>query len=223
MSIASAQLNKGLRERCLPLEQAITPGNNNGADYMMNSPLLFKHLAKCSSDCYPQVLDVLPAHSQLIEYFSDVHCKIYLPDCHEQLMKMQLDQLDTEHKLNRALIKMLGFRKQDKAELDLILLWDLPNYLESKVMQVLIEYLLPHCSEQAFVHTYVHTREQMPATPAMYRLHGEEKVAVTQHATDKLPSPMFHKESLQKTLSPFIVERGVLLSNGLQEYLLKRR
>jgi hypothetical protein len=117
---------------------------------------------------------------------------------------------------------MLGFKKQDSAKLDLLLLWDLPNYLDSKVLRAIFEYLIPHCSEQAFVHTYVHTREHMPATPAKYRLNGDDKVSVLQDASEKVPSPMFHKESLQKALSPFVVERGVLLSNGLQEYLLKR-
>lgn len=220
MDVGSVQL-KELRERCLPLEQAILSGNSSGARYLMNSPLLFRLLASYSVEQYYQILDLIPANRNTIDYFSCLHCKLYLPGCHSLLRTMSLETLDTEHKQNRALIKMLGLKKQDKARLDLILLWDLPNYLDGKMLRVFIDYILPHCSEETRVHTYVHTREQMPDTPAMFSLHADEKISVQQNSSVKTSSPMFYQESLQKTLSPFVVERGMLLSNGLQEYLLK--
>ena len=147
---------------------------------------------------------------------------MYLPSCRDALQGICLEELDTEHKLNRALIKILGFRKQDKISLDLLLLWDLPNYLDGKVLRAIIEYLLPHCSDDAILHIYIHTRERMPVKPGTYTIGSSNKVCVKRNSSEKTQSPMYYKESLQKALSPFLVQRGVLLSNGVQEYLLKR-
>lgn len=193
------------------------------SDCAINSPLLSSLLSDYSEQDYFEVMDIMPASGQLIDLFSAYHCKLYLPACHASLCKLSLEELDTDNKLNRALINIFGFKKQNKAALNLILLWDLPNYLDANILSELIQYLLPHCAADVMLHTYIHTREHMPATPGIYKLQSDRRIAVEQNSTQTSLSPMYYQESLQKAMSPFLVQRGILLSGGMQEYLLKRR
>ena len=207
-----------------PMLAVDEPGVEAGSS--IKSPLLFDLLGKYSDESYYQILDVMPANRRLIDYFSWLHCKLFLPGCHESLLSLKIDELDTETKLNRALIKNLGFKKQSKATLSLVLLWDLPNYLDASLLQDLIEYLLPHCAEDVMLHAYIHTREHMPEKPGIYQLQRDNMVAVMNRERSNGPtciSPMYYQETLQKNMSPFLVQRSILLSGGMQEYLLQRR
>ncbi len=196
------------------------------ADRSKKSPLLFDVVGNFSENSFFEILDVMPAYSQLIEQFSSLHCKLHLPGCNKSLFSLSMDALDTDAKLNRALIKTLGFKKQNKASLNLILLWDLPNYLDTNLLRALIQYLLPHCVADVMLHAYIHTREQMPTTPGIYQLQSDRKVSridKDKNAGQTCLSPMYYQETLQKALSPFLVQRSILLSGGMQEYLLQCR
>ena len=205
-----------------PMKVAEEPGED--ADRSKKSPLLFDVFGNFSENSFFEILDVMPAYSQLIEQFSSLHCKLYLPGCDKSLFSLNMDEQDTDAKLNRALIKTLGFKRQNKASLNLVLLWDLPNYLDTNLLRALVQYLLPHCADDVMLHTYIHTREQMPVTPGIYQLQSDRKVSrVNKNAGQTCLSPMYYQETLQKTLSPFLVQRSILLSGGMQEYLLQRR
>lgn len=201
----------------------VTQGITQEADFAFKSPLLYDLLGPYREDGYCQVMDLLPASRQLIEYFSDRSCKLFLPGFRDGLLTMKPDVLDTETKLNRKFIKYLGFKKQNKNSLDIILLWNLPNYIDKDILRALILYLLPHCSDNVILHAYIHTRENMPASPGAYRLSGENKVRFDQRSDKTISSPMYYQETLQKIMSPFLVQKSILLSGGLQEYLFYRR
>jgi len=191
--------------------------------YAMNSPLLFSLLDKFDQDTYYEILDVNPANQLQLDYFSRVHCKLFLPGCGQQLLAMDIDKYDTATKMNRELVKNLQLYKNNKAHLNMIMLWDLPNYLDTRLLNELIQYLLPHAQDHVMLHVYIQTRESMPEIPGHYTFHGDNKIWVENNSHKTIPCPMYYKEALQKILSPFFVQKGVLLSNGLQEYLLKRQ
>ena len=191
--------------------------------YEMNSPLLFGLFNQFNEESYYEILDITPANRLFMQYIEHLHCKVYLPGCDEQLMNINMEKLDTENKIYRALSNNLMLYKKHKAKLNLILLWDLPNYLEPKLLSALIQFLLIHCRDDVMLHCYIHTRENMPMLPAQYRFSEDQKVRVDQRAEQTCQSPMFYQESLQKLVLPFLVEKGMLLSNGLQEYILRRR
>ncbi len=191
--------------------------------YTMNSPLLFSLLDKFNEETYYEILDVNPANQFQLDYFSRVHCKLFLPGCGQQLLAMNLDEYDTKTKINRALVKNLQLYKNKKASLNLIMLWDLPNYLDPRLLNELNQFLLPHSTNDVILHIYIQTRENMPELPGQYTFQGDNKISVENNSVKTIPCPMYYKEALQKILSPFVVQKGVLLSNGLQEYILKRQ
>lgn len=191
--------------------------------YDMNSPLLFGALAALGEDARVEVLDLTPAHAGLLEYFTRYHCKLFLPASRTALCQVPASEPEEIEKIPRVLKRLVPIYKQDKAQLDLLLLWDLPNYLNRHVLTGLIAHLLPHLSRHAVLHTYIHTRQSMPQQPGKFSLGSEGKVRVDLSAQWNTPSPMYYQEILHKLLDPFRVQRGMLLANGLQEYVLRRQ
>jgi len=191
--------------------------------YVMNSPLLFSLFEQwCETDYY-EILDIAPANQQQLDYFSQLHCKLFLPGCGEELLAMRLDDYDTNFKINRALLEKIPLSGHRSSTLNLIMLWDLPNYLEPQLLHQLIDYLLPFSKRDVMLHTYIHTREFMPEIPGKYHFRKDNKIEVAHPSAKSVLCPMYYQDALQKILTPFLVQKGILLSNGFQEYLLIRQ
>lgn len=200
------------------LDQQVSQENG----YAISSPVLFDLLNGLSKDERHEILDLLPANKEFINSFSSFCCKLYLPGCLQELCGMTSDKYDTANKLHRAFSRMLGLYKKRRAFLNVIFLWDLPNYLDKKVMAGLIEYLSQHMHEKVKLHFYIHTRLQMPASPRVYSIMPDGKIWLENSSDDTIKSPQYFQEALQELLHPFKVKRSMLLSGGLQEYILER-
>ena len=188
--------------------------------FEINSPILFELLNSLPQENYYEILDVLPARQAIVDSFSDFHCKLFLPGCMNELYAMTVDQYDTENKIHRALVKQFGFYKKQRASLNVILLWDLPNYLDKQVMTGLVEYLSEHVHEQVKLHFYIHTKQQMPSSPGVYSVLPGGKVCLENSDDTTIKCPRYYKESLQTLFQPFKVKRSMQLSSGLQEYIM---
>lgn len=187
--------------------------------YRLKSPLLFGALQSLNPETRVELLDLAPANPSLLDYFSPFHCKLFLPGYREQLLALRVDDEIPEQSLPDKFSEGISLTSGNTA-LNLLLLWDLPNYLDQKVLSGLSVYLSQFCTRQSILHCYIHTRQSMPALPGDYRLTPEHTVMVEMSAPWTAASPMYHQALLNKIFSPFQVQRGMLLANGLQEYLL---
>lgn len=189
----------------------------------MNSPLLFDVLESLSQTGYFQLLDIMPANTSLLDVLSSHHCKLFLPGCIKALMRLRTSEHDTPQKLQRALCQAFGFNRDTHVKLDLLLLWDLPNYLPNTILSALIEYLLPYTNNDARLHCYIYTGQEMPDTPASYQFAARQKIWIELQSERTTSAPVHYQEALHKLLAPFVVQRSILLSNGLQEYVLRKK
>lgn len=195
--------------------------NKQENGFAINSPILLELLKNLSKEEHYEILDVLPANQGIIDLFSDFYCKLYLPGGMNQLSKLTSERYDTSNKLHRVFTKIFGFSKKRKASLKVLFLWDLPNYMEKNIMSELIEYLSQHMHESIKLHFYIYTKQKMPASAGDYSILPEGKVWLGNKNDSTVSSPLYFQESLQKLLSPFKVKRSMLLSNGLQEYVME--
>ena len=193
---------------------------NQESGLEVNSPILFELLNIFQQENYYEILDVFPASQSIVDSFSDFHCKLYLPGCGNELYAMKSDQYDTPNKLHRAFVTQFGFYKKHRSSLNVILLWDLPNYLDKQIMTALVDYLIDHVNEEVKLHFYIHTRQQMPSSPGVYSILPGAKVWLENNAESTIKSPLYFQESLQTLFQPFKVIRSMQLSSGLQEYIL---
>lgn len=205
----------------IPLTKLDQQFNQEGG-CAISSPILFDMLNDLSKEEHHEVLDILPAKKEFIDSFSSHSCKLYLPGGQQELCRMTAEKYETATKLHRALTSTLGFYKKRRAFLNIIFLWDLPNYLDKEVMIGLIEYLSHHMHEKVKLHFYIHIKQQMPASPGVFTIMPEGKIWSENKSDTTVKSPLYFQEALQTLLHPFKVKRSMLLSNGLQEYVLEQ-
>jgi hypothetical protein len=191
------------------------------AGFAFNSPILFDLLNSLSKEAHHEILDITPANQGVIDSFSSYYCKLYLPGCVEELCEITSDKFDTANKLYRAFAKRFRVYKNQKAALNVILLWDLPNYLDKQVMIGLIKYLSHHMHEKVKLHFYIHSQQHMPASPGSYTILPEGKVWLENSNDTMVKSPLYFQEALLTLFHPFKVKRSMLLSSGLKEYILE--
>lgn len=203
--------------------RAINQGAGQESRYQLNSPLLFAALSALDPDNRVDILDLTPATPEHLAYFHDYATRLELPGCSTTLLE-QREEEDLHHqKLDRLFKRLIPIPQGTKKPLDIILLWDLPNYLDKGLLAGLIEFLVPRTDPHTLIHTYIHTRQNMPVQPGKYRLLQENKVLVDINPDWSTSSPMYYQELLHKVFKPFQVERGMLLSNGMQEYTLRTK
>ena len=188
-----------------------------------SSPLLFSLLDSLDPEKRYEILETCTPSRSTIEYLSNYRCKLYISNASAELATMDAEKLDSAHKLNRAFIKALNLYKNQKTQLNVLLLWDLPNYIQPALFPALIEYLLPHMSKDATLHCYIHTSSLMPEEPGQYHILEDKSVRINSHSPRTRSCPCYYQEALHKLMTPLRVKRSILHTNGTQEYLLSRQ
>jgi hypothetical protein len=201
--------------------QAVNQLVEQEARSRFKSPLLFGVLQALNPETRSEILDLTPANADSLAFFSQYRCKLYLPGCRDELL-MQADIEDSADLPQPSVFaRCLPCLTNAATALDLILLWDLPNYLNKRLLSELIDFLRPYITPRTVLHIYIHTRQTMPNKPGDYRLLSEQLVQADIAPSWNASSPMYYQELIHKVFAPFRVDRGMLLGNGLQEYILR--
>jgi hypothetical protein len=104
--------------------------------------------------------------------------------------------------------------------LDLILCWDLPNYLSLPVLRALCAALSERAAPDCQLHMLIaYSRRDMPTAPARYRLGNDGQLVQTCADATLTAAPRYSPEDVNLSVGGFRYELGVLLANGMQEFL----
>lgn len=115
---------------------------------------------------------------------------------------------------------------------DLVLAWDLFNYLERDQVKALSTALAQRCRPGAVLFTMIYTTPQMPRDPGTFPLGAEEDdeerirgITLTYRVdrSSTRPCPRYRPADVDAMTPDFEVDRNYLLRHGVQEYLLQRR
>lgn len=104
--------------------------------------------------------------------------------------------------------------------LNLIFFWDLPNYLSLPALTLLVDCLSRRAAPGCRVHMLVaYSKREMTKTPARYipDMNGNLVQALVNN--EMTPAPRYSPEDIGTALGNFRYERGVLLANGMQEFV----
>lgn len=209
-----------LRQICTkllrPREDIDTPSVN---EQPMNSPL-FKTLieyVQTAGRC--NVLDLGPARGSNVTFFGELRCRLQIADCASALLELNLrDDVDAAAYADQ-LQRLLPLANMQP--FDIILSWDLLNYLNKPLYAAFMEHLSPLVSGDTRLHAYISARREMPASPRQYRLDIEGRVVMLEHAAATQASPCYPQQTLRTLMPRFDVARATLLQNGMQEYLFR--
>ncbi|MBU2478679.1 MAG: hypothetical protein KKA36_06275 [Gammaproteobacteria bacterium] len=209
-----------LRQRCTELLRPRKDIETQKSDEQpINSPL-FKTLidyVQTAGRC--SVLDLGPAFGSNVTFFGELRCKLQIADCAAALLELNAREEIGPEVYARELQRLLPLA--GKHPFDVILTWDLLNYLHKPLYTALMTHLSPCVSGDTWLHAYISSRRDMAASPQQYRPNHEGRVVLMDASAATQPSPCYPQQTLRTLMPRFDVSRATLLQNGMQEYLFK--
>jgi hypothetical protein len=193
--------------------KAIAPGPQE-----TNSPLFASLLEWMGRKPHLSILDLGPARAANLEMLSRFSCKLFIEDAHELIAAFTNDAIADRTVLDGWLGQ---WSAGGTGSLDVVLAWDIFNYLDPALCRSFMERLTPLLASGAHLYLTVYSQKDMPALPMQFTLLAADRMAYRPLSHATRPSPRFNQTELIRRLRDFTVVKSVLLRNGMQEYLLK--
>jgi hypothetical protein len=157
----------------------------------------------------PNVLDLGEAIGVNIAFFARYRARVSIADLHRSLRKARLED---------ALLP-----SAPPARFDVILLWDLLNYLTPEEIGWLAKSLGRLSNPGATMLAFLASSREIPHRPSRYVIRDEETLMYEVQGTKKRPSPRYTEQTLLRLMPGTVVESRFQLRNEIVEYLLQYR
>lgn len=161
-----------------------------------------------------RILDLGPAVGGNVEFLSQLGCKLHIGD----LYASRSTAVEGEE-LGQEFFEQLF---PADARLDVVLAWDLFNYLQRKEMAKLGALLRRNCRPGALIFALMWTQKQIPAQPIRFRMQEGGQLIYERRTALERPGPRYAPAEISSQLKGFRVDRSFLLRHGIQEYLFVR-
>jgi hypothetical protein len=165
-----------------------------------------------------RVLDLGAAMGPNVSFVGRYAPKLYIADLFNTIRSRPGGLPKERKQLERLLTRDLP--ASDLGPFDLILAWDLLNYLSGEQMAVVGRHLTRLCRREGLVFALITNAKSMPNLPISFRIVDSDTLAYQIDSDMGRPSPLFKEPDLQRWLPDFAVETSFLLRNGFQEYVL---
>lgn len=187
-------------------------------DALLNVPLFHSLVERLDDDERHVILDLGPPQSGTVALFSRFRCRLDIADLAADLPAMQAA---SEAPSSRAVFAaMLPPAQQEPA--DVILCWDLLNYLDRPEMTALMAELAKRGKPGTLVHALVvYSARTMPVQPNRYAPVDDHSLQLIAKSQETQPAPRYSPEDLDLCTPGFKLERAMLLRNGMQEFLFR--
>ena len=187
---------------------------------LISCPAFSRLVGDYSEEEKYRILDLGGAQAANVAFFNRYRCKLYIGDVVPSLMALQAD-LDEEEEIQELdLAEMLEF--DDISSQNLILCWDIFNYLDRRLLTPFSSALAGLLRENGCVHAFIHTHQNMPSTPGIYQIEDEGRMQAVFPGTDQMPAPRYPQRELERLMPGLKVKQSHLLQSGMQEYLFVR-
>ena len=166
-----------------------------------------------------RVLELGPAFGANVEFLSQFSSKICIEDLYQTLASFDPSFNGDQSTFCPVYEALLPYHEDTR--FDVILMWDLLDYLDGHNIRRLMRHLRRFCHRGTLLYALVSTRPNIPATPTRFRILGKDKLLYQTTTTEERPCPRYRQGTLLELLRSFRVERSYLLRNGVQEYLFE--
>ena len=189
-----------------------------GRPQPLNAPLFRSLMERMQEGGRSVVLDLGPAQPQTISLLSHFRCRLDIADVGEGFDGIQ-DETEPDI-LGEKLEALLPVRREEPT--DLVLCWDLLNYLTRPALKVLMNCVADRGHPGMLVHALVaYSNTRMPAAPSRYAPTEDFGLLVTPVTAEQREAPRYTPEDLNQCLPRYRRERAMLLRNGMQEFLFR--
>lgn len=185
-----------------------------------------EHVARWLDQQYhPYILDLGSASGANLDFYARYGSQVEFLDLHHQIEKARsgsndLHRPDGFADAVRGLLRGSGGEADDRRRpFDLILAWDVLDYITPEQIKGLSKALHPRCRRGTRLFAQVSYTGTIPARPVRMTVVGEERLQCeTEHAVR--PSPQYTEPLLLKNLKDFGVDQSCLLRRGTREFVL---
>lgn len=184
----------------------------------LNAPLFSALLRRFSAGGRWVVLDLGAARSHTLRTFSRFRCRLDVIELADGLDALN-GEADPRRVRQRAEALLLPRREE---AYNVVLCWDLINYLNQPALTALMECIALRCQRGALAHGLVYySAMRMPERPSTFVPFDDQRLAQLSMALGERPAPRYSPEDLVRCMPRYHVERGRLLRNGMQEFLFR--
>ena len=163
------------------------------------------------------VLDLGAPRGSTIEFFGRFRSRLIIANVSTALE--ELNAAENVDEVAQCLDALLPAPGPDP--IDLVLCWDVLNFLAPPALTALVERIGPALRHGAAVHALMsYSASQTPVEPGSYAIHGEGEIAGRAGGGGRKPKG-YTTDKLQRMMRGYGVVRSVLLRQGLQEYLFR--
>jgi hypothetical protein len=164
------------------------------------------------------VLDLGAARSETIRTFGRFRCRLDICDLADGLATLRDE---TDPRVLRQTVETLLPRRGTEG-IDIVLCWDLINYLSAPALTAVMEGIAARCKSGALAHGLVYySMRTMPQQPGCFVPVDDQRLINKALPGPERPAPRYSPEDLARCMPRYTVERGRLLRNGMQEFLFR--
>jgi len=196
---------------------------DEGGPEPSRAPLFSMAVEAFEDDLRHVVLDLGRARAGTVELFGGYRCRLDIADMPAHLSALpDIEDEGGSQAVERWLDGLLPPTRGETV--DLVLCWNLLNYLPAAVIEALGRRLAERASPRARLHALIeYQATRMPAVPASFAPVGRQLLADPARGDPgAIPAPRYSPKELEKRLPGFGSEKTMLLGNGMQEYLYRR-
>lgn len=165
------------------------------------------------------ILDLGSAYASNLQFLSQSvrSLHIEIEDLYETLSSF--DFFDPREPRSYDAVYRYLFPYGEETRFDLILGWDLFNYLEELEFSSLIRHLDRFCHPGTLLFTMISSNRYIPEKPIRFQIVDSERLRYEYLSSLLRPSPRYHQADLVRMMPHFRLFSSFRLRNGFKEYL----
>lgn len=168
-----------------------------------------------------QVLDLGAPEQCNVAFFSGSPCKLYIEDLYRSFIAPREGRKDKHSEdvdVASAIADALSY--EDTARFDLVLGWDLFNYMERDAVELLMSHVAGSCRAGTLLFLTVLTGARIPTAPARITMthHGQLRYR-SAIDSQSISNPRISPTAIQRIMPGFSLLHSFLLGEEMQEFL----
>lgn len=194
-----------------------TSSSVSKADHPVYRSLGLKELCQRlegSTGC--SILDLGPARGANLAFWSRFSPSIHVADLYTSMPLPPKPEDDTQG-LPWNWVDILGV--SPGAQFDVVLTWDLFNYIHADTLPHLTRHLRTLCRPAGLVFSLLFDMHEMKAAPTVYRIVDDEHLAYEFRTQEQKPCPRHQPRDVTRIMQGFRTANSFLLRHGVLEYL----
>jgi hypothetical protein len=184
----------------------------------LNAPLFHSLMQRLEGGGRWVVLDLGAARAATIRAFGRFRCRLDIVELADGLDRLNAEP---DPRRLRQLVDTLLLPRSREAT-DVVLCWDLINYLTQPALSAVMECIAARCKRGALAHGLIYySAPRMPERPVCFVPADDHRLVNVAAPAAERPAPRYSPEDLARCMPRYTVERGRLLRNGMQEFLFR--